>query len=54
MIERIGGFVLRYPALQVGLLVGGALIAATQGAYVPAAIQAICAAGIACTVQRWF
>lgn len=54
VLEKIGDFALRYPALQVGLLLGGAVIAAAQGAYVPAAIQGCCAAFMACTVKRWF
>lgn len=54
IFERIGGFALRYPALQVGLLLGSAIISATQDSLVPAVIQAGCAISLACTVKRWF
>lgn len=51
---QIGDFVQRHIALQVGFLLGGAIISVTQDSLVPAVIQAGCAITIACTVKRWF
>jgi hypothetical protein len=49
----ISSFAQRYPALLVGLLAAGAVIAALERSIVPALIQAACAAVLGCSVKRW-
>lgn len=49
---RIGLFASQNQALFVGLLVGGALISASEKSILPAALLAICAMAWGCTITR--
>lgn len=52
IISQIGQFTRSKPALLVGLLIASAGIAAIERSFVPAVVQALCAAALACTIKH--